>query len=58
MDKPLNLVELLTDKRYKEMDEQELEYVIDYQLNYNDYDILKGSYAENKAKNLYSYFRA
>ena len=58
MDKPLKLVELLTDKKYKKMTVGELEYVIDYELEFNDYDMIQGSYAENKALILYNYFRA
>jgi len=56
MRKPLKLVELMTDEKYKEMDVDQLTYVIDYQLEFEDYEILVGEFADGKAKNLYKYF--
>jgi hypothetical protein len=56
MEKPLKLAELLTNEKYKKMDVKQLTYVIDYVLEFVDYEMLNGNYAEGKAVNLHSYF--
>jgi len=56
MQKSLKLAELLTDEKYEKMNVKQLTHVIDYILNYEDYELLTGNFAEGKAVNLHNYF--
>lgn len=50
------LQELLTNKKYRKFSLEELENLIDDQLHYYAYDLLKGKFAIDKAKRLKEYW--
>ena len=56
MKNSINLIQLLTQKKYRKMELPELTFIVDEVLFYECFDLIEGDEAEDKAKNLCEYF--
>lgn len=56
MKNSINLIQLLTQKKYRKMDLAELTFIVDEVLFYKCFGLIEGDEAEDKAKSLIEYF--